>query len=127
MWVYHINPFNTSVSMTLKPINCLNIRNSSYQCMKSVRIWSFSASYFLAFGLNTKICTVNIHIQSRSEIIYSRKTPDQDICYAVYIMRTLVLNEWKAPKAISFLCYYNLLTGCCFFPNYSSFIMRWLW
>ena len=35
------------------------------QCVKSVRIWSFSGPYFLASGLNTESYFVNLSIQSK--------------------------------------------------------------
>ena len=33
-------------------------------CVKSVRIWSFSVPYFLAFGLNAERYSVSLRMQS---------------------------------------------------------------
>ena len=35
-----------------------------YHCMKGVRIWSFSGSYFPVFGLNTGRYSVSLRVQS---------------------------------------------------------------
>ena len=43
--------------------------------MKSVLIRSFFGPYFPAFGLNTKICEVNLHIQSECGKIRTKKAP----------------------------------------------------
>ena len=44
-------------------------------CMKSVRVWSFSGPYFPAFGMNTEKYGVSLSIQSKCGEIRTRK-PD---------------------------------------------------
>ena len=55
-----------------------------YQCVKSVRIRSFSGPYFPAFGLKMEIYGVNLRIQSECGKIWTRKTPNTDTFHAVY-------------------------------------------
>ena len=43
-------------------------------CVKSVRIWSFSGPYFLAFELNKKRYSVSLRIKSKYWKIQTRKT-----------------------------------------------------
>ena len=52
-------------------------------CIKSVRIWSFSGSYFHASGPNTERYEVSLHIQSKCEKIRTRETPNTDTFQAV--------------------------------------------
>ena len=52
-------------------------------CIKSVRIWSFSGSYFPASGPNTERYEVSLHIQSKCEKMRTRKTPNTDTFQAV--------------------------------------------
>ena len=54
-------------------------------CVKSVRIRSYSGSYFPAFGLNTKRYGVSLCIQSECEKIRTRITPNTDNFHAVLI------------------------------------------
>ena len=54
-------------------------------CLKSVRIRSFSGPYFAAFRLNREINSVNLHIQSECEKMRTRKTPNTDTFYVVYL------------------------------------------
>ena len=49
--------------------------------MKSVRIRSFSGSYFPAFGLNTERYSVSLRIQSECGKMRSRITPNTDTFY----------------------------------------------
>ena len=46
---------------------------------KEVQVWSFSAPYFPAFGLNKEIYGVNLRIQSKYGKIRTEKTPYLDI------------------------------------------------
>ena len=64
-WVYYI---------------CLgyNIKYETENCVKSVRIWSFSGPYFPAFGLNMERYSVSVRIQSECGKIQARKTPNTD-------------------------------------------------
>ena len=52
-------------------------------CVKSVRIWSFSGPYFLAFRLNTERYRVSVRIQFECGKIWTRKTPKTDTFHAV--------------------------------------------
>ena len=54
-------------------------------CVKSIRIRSFSAPYFLAFGLNTEVYVANLRIQSECGKIRTRKTPNKAIFYVVAV------------------------------------------
>ena len=54
-------------------------------CLKSVRIRSFSGPYFAAFRLNREINSVNLHIRSECEKMRTRKTPNTDTFYVVYL------------------------------------------
>ena len=63
------------------------ILESNY--VKSVPIGVFSGPYFLAFGLNAKIYSVNLHIQSKYGKIRTRKTPYLDSFYAVSCLSVL--------------------------------------
>ena len=52
-------------------------------CVKRVRIRRFSPPYFLAFGLNTEIYSINLRIQSKCRKIRTRKTLNTDTFYAM--------------------------------------------
>ena len=49
-----------------------------HHCLKSGRIWSYSAPSFPAFGLNTEIYSVFLHIQWRCGKIRTRITRNAD-------------------------------------------------
>ena len=51
--------------------------------VKSIRIRSFSGSYFPAFGLNTERYGVSLCIQTKWGKIRTRKTPNADTFHAV--------------------------------------------
>ena len=53
------------------------------QCVKIVRIWSYSGPHFPAFGLNTKRYSVSLRIQSECRKIRTRVTPNTDTFHAV--------------------------------------------
>ena len=55
------------------------------QCLKSVRILSFSSPYFPTVRLNTEIYGVSVRIQSKWGKIWTRKTPNKDTFYAVSV------------------------------------------
>ena len=46
------------------------------QCMKNVRIHSFTGPYFLVFGLNSKIYKVNLRIKSEYGKMRTRKNSE---------------------------------------------------
>ena len=52
-------------------------------CVKSIRIWSFSGLYFLAFGLKTKKYFVSLLIQSKYGKIRIKKTPNTETFHAM--------------------------------------------
>ena len=56
-----------------------------FNCVRSVRIRSYSGPYFTAFGLNTERHEVSLRIQSESGKIRTRTTPNTDNFYAVFI------------------------------------------
>ena len=62
-----------------------------WNCVKSVRIRSFSGPYFPAFGLNTEIYSVwteygeILRIQSECGKILTRKSPNTDTFHAVSV------------------------------------------
>ena len=56
-----------------------------WQCVKSVRIWSFSGPHFPAFGLNTERYSVPLRIQSKCGKIRTRKTPNTDTFHVVIL------------------------------------------
>ena len=51
--------------------------------VKSVYIRSFCGPYFPAFRLNMETYSVNLRIQCECGKIWSRKTPNKDLFYAV--------------------------------------------
>ena len=55
----------------------------SKDCVKSVRIRSFSGQYFPVFGLHTERYSVSVRIQSQCRKIQTRKTPNTDTFNAV--------------------------------------------
>ena len=67
-------------------IGILNILN----CVKSVRIRSFSDSHFPAVGLNTEIFSLSFRIQSECGKIRNRKTPNTDIFHAVLLLLMII-------------------------------------
>ena len=64
---------------------CISLVNTSYHCMKSVRIRSYSGPYFPAFGLNTEKYSVYLPIQSECGKIQTKKTPNTDTFSAILI------------------------------------------
>ena len=52
-------------------------------CLKRIRIWSYSGPYFPAFGLNTERYGVSLRIQSECGKIRTRITPNTGSFYAV--------------------------------------------
>ena len=63
--------------------NGKSLKDHLIQCMKSVRIRSFSGTYFPAFGLNTERYFVSFRIQSKCGKIRTRKTPNTDFFHAM--------------------------------------------
>ena len=63
--------------------------NEINHCLISARFWSFSGLYFPAVrlntGLNTKIYSVNLRIQSECGKIGTRESPNMDTFYTVNV------------------------------------------
>ena len=57
-----------------------------FQCVKIVRIWSYSDSHIPAFGLNAGRHSVSLLIQSESGKIRTRIIPNTDTLYTVFIV-----------------------------------------
>ena len=64
----------------------LHIYDLKVQCVKSVRIWSYSGPYFPAFGLNIERYSVSLRIQSECGKKRTRITPNADTFYAVVVL-----------------------------------------
>ena len=75
--------------MPLRKSNCTQTLFSKNpcenHCVKSVRIGSYSGSYFPTFGLNTERYGVSLRIQSECEKIRTRITPDKDTFHVVNV------------------------------------------
>ena len=63
----------------------VNYGVNNVYCVKSVRILSYSGSYFPAFRLNTEKYAVSLCIQSKCGKMRTRITPNTDTFYAVVI------------------------------------------
>ena len=71
---------------------------SKLHCVKGVRIWSFSAPYSPAFGLNTERYRVSLRIQSEYGKMRTRKTPNMDTFHAMLRLKEELFWEsiWEA-------------------------------
>ena len=77
----------------------------NHNCVKSIRIWSFSGPFFPGFGLNTVRYSASLHIQSECGKVRARKTPITNTFYAVH---TISLLQKK--KRIYLCGYYSDFT-----------------
>ena len=77
---YDLQPIVREIPFYIKDISDFL---SKLHCVKSIRIRSFSGSYFLAFGLNTERNGVSLRIQPECAKVRVRKTPNTDSFYAV--------------------------------------------
>ena len=64
--------------------------------MKSVRIWSYSGSYFITFGLNTERYSLSLRIRPEPNKIRTRITPNTDTFYAVLAVSEMFSNDTRA-------------------------------
>ena len=94
------------------------ILESNY--VKSVPIGVFSGPYFLAFGLNAKIYSVNLHIQSKYGKIRTRKTPYLDSFYAVSCLSVLFQDTLGLLLFMVLSCVYS---AC----HYVFFPFQYFW
>ena len=70
-----------------------NLSGNVKYCVKSVRIRSYSGTYFLAFGLNTDRYGVFLRIQSKCGKMRTRITPNMETFYAVkYIPQIFIFS-----------------------------------
>ena len=70
----------SSLTVTAQQVNAC----STWDCVKRVRIRSFSCPYFPAFGLNTERYGESHHIQSGYRKIETRKVPNMDTFHPVW-------------------------------------------
>ena len=63
------------------------------QCVKSVRIRSYSGPYFPTFGLNMERFRVFLCIQSECEKMRTRITPNTDTFYAVLGVLVVTIDD----------------------------------
>ena len=71
-------------------------------CVKSVRICSFSGPHFPKFGLNTERYGVSFRIQSKCGKIQTSKTPNTDTFHAVIFN---VIIKTSTPETADQRCY----------------------
>ena len=69
------------------------------QCVKSVRVRTYSGPHFPAFGLNTGRYSVYFRIQSQWGKIRTRITPNTETFYAVFKARERGCKIW-GPRTI---------------------------
>ena len=68
---------------------------ATWNCVKSVRIRSYSGPYFPTFGLNMERYRVSLRIQSKCGKIRTRITPITDTLYAVCYSDLLFQPSWQ--------------------------------
>ena len=61
---------------------------ADWHCVKHVHIRSFSGPYFPAFGLNKERYSVSLRIHSKCGKILTKKTPNADTFYAMWLSLT---------------------------------------
>ena len=96
-----------------------------YHCVKSIRIRSYSGSYFPAFGLNTERYGVYFRIQSECGKIGTVMTPNTDTLPSIFLTAShLHHHQFCLPRLASSV---NLL--CChlctfYWPLWKNIYMR---
>ena len=92
--------------------------NTTFYCVKNVRIRNFSGPCFPVFGLNTKIYSVNLRILSECGKIRTRKFPNMNTFYAVfYIDKKLIYLL----ESVSNCMIISPIIMCCY-NDYNVFI-----
>ena len=81
---YSQSMFGHFSTLCIKSLRLFVIKSVKFHCVKRVRIWSFSGTYFPVVGLNTERYSVYLRIQSKCGRIRTRKTPNTDIFNAVF-------------------------------------------
>ena len=74
--------------MKAKDVNLSILSHLHLHCIKSVRIRSFSGTYFPAFGLNTERYEVSLCIQSKCGKTLTRKTSNMDTFHTVLAFKS---------------------------------------
>ena len=64
----------------------IDLPSSNNHCVKGVRIWSYSGSYFPVSGQNTRRYPVSLRIQSECGKIRISITPNTDFFHAANVM-----------------------------------------
>ena len=91
-------------------------------CAKSVRIRSYSGSYFPAFGLNTERYGVSLRIQSECRKIRTRITPNTDTFHAVLLSRKCLSAE-NFVSILSTIRQKEISSSLLFFNESESFMI----
>ena len=78
-------------------------------CVKSVRIRSFSGPYFPAFWLNMEIYGVNLRIKHECGKVRTRKTLNTDTFHAVSAFEVFP----TLPRGVLGLCQISMIELCC--------------
>ena len=78
------------VNTGLKLIISTLLRSS--HCIKSVRIRSFSGSYFPVFGLNAEKYGISFRVQSESGNMQTRKALNTDTFYSMTFMNIVLVS-----------------------------------
>ena len=91
-------------------------------CAKSVRIRSYSGSYFPTFGLNTDRYGVSLRIQSECRKIRTRITPNTDTFHAVLLSRKCFSAE-NFVSILSTIRPKEISSGVLFFNESESFMI----
>ena len=68
-----------------------NLTNTINQCVKSIRIRSYSGPHFPAFGQNTERYSASIRIQSECGRIRTRISPSTNTFYAT---QTMIIQQF---------------------------------
>ena len=89
----------------------IKIVRGNMNCVKNVRIRSFSGPYFPSFGLNTERYRVSLRIQSKCGKMQTRKTPNRGTFCAV--MANIVLFQSIRNTDIGGKAFINGLSKIC--------------
>ena len=79
-------------------------------CVKNVRVWSYSGPYFPEFRLNTERYSVSLRIHSKSEKMRVKITPNTDTFCAVQCLLETKNGQVQNVLAIAL----NTCTGVYF-------------
>ena len=85
-----------TISTNVTEMDLLNIV-IKFNTAQSVRIQSYSAPYFFAFGLNTERYEVSVRVQSKCGKMWTRITPDKDTFHVVQCFHIRPVVATKSP------------------------------